>query len=381
MIALVGEVTVPFMSDPASAWAAALWFAVAIGFLDRFEISLPRGDSIGVSGALVASGILIVGPVPITSLSVLALLAAHFGRGGLVLTARLAGVMVSRVCALLVASALVMSVGSPVNVAWYYLLAVGTATAYLLVELGVSQAFTAVGSDRRFGRLLTGNLTRQAPLLAAQVSAAVLSDITYRGGMSQWSLLPVVALLLLMRQSYALLLEMRETYRTTVEVLVEAAEGQDHRRRGHAERTAAVARAIAMRAGLKAQDVERASYAALLHDVDAIAEADQSHSTGRNNPVGHSSEVFREAEFFSDVLPVLRICDGVPEASDATEHNLLAAMIVALASDVDVANTPGVSDAHDGSSVGRVAPHVPGATKARAVAAALELGYEIPAVR
>ena len=39
----------------------------------------------------------------------------------------------------------------------------------------------------------------------------------------------MVALLLLMRQSYALFLDIRETYRTTVEVLVEAAESQDER--------------------------------------------------------------------------------------------------------------------------------------------------------
>ena len=48
--------------------------------------------------------------------------------------------------------------------------------------------------------------------------------------MGPWSLIPVVALLLLMRQSYALFLDIRETYRTTVEVLVEAAESQDDRR-------------------------------------------------------------------------------------------------------------------------------------------------------
>ncbi len=88
--------------------------------------------------------------------------------------------------------------------------------------------------------------------------------------MGAWSLIPVVALLFLMRQSYAMLLDIRELYRTTVEVLVEAAEAKMHGRVGHAERTAAAARAIAMRIGLSAQRVERISYAALLHDVDAI---------------------------------------------------------------------------------------------------------------
>lgn len=374
------SLVVPYVSDPALVWTAGLWFAVAIGFLDRFEISLPRGDSIGVSGALIAAGMLIVGPLPTSVLSVAALLVAHFGRSASHASSRLAGAMVSRAAALACTAALVAGAGSPLGFAWYYALAVSASTTYLVVELFVTQAFTAAGSDRRFGRLLRGNLVRQAPLLAAQVSAAVLAVITYRGGMNQWSLLPAVALLLLMRQSYALLLEMRETYRTTVEVLVEAAEGQDERRRGHADRTASIARTIGMRAGLRAQDVERASYAALLHDVDAIAEADHVGPTLSSDHIGHSSEVFREAAFFSDVLPILRVCDGVPAETDTTESNLLVAMIVALASDVDVALNPEAARVHDVSAVSRVAPCVPRPAKARVVAAALELGYEIPAV-
>lgn len=379
MIAVQPVVALPFITDSAAAWTAALWFAVAIGFLDRFEISLPRGDSIGVSGALVAAGILIVGPIPMSTLAVAALLVAHLGRTG-ANSGRFAGTLIPRVAALVAAGSLVAVAGSSLPAAWYFVLAAAVASAYLFAELAVTQGYTAFGSNRRFSRLLSGNLVRQAPLLAAQVSVAVLTDITYRGGMNQWSLLPVVALLLLMRQSYALLLEMRETYRTTVEVLVEAAEGQDQRRRGHAERTAAVTRAIAMRAGLRAHDVERASYTALLHDIDAIAETDQTRLTAADHAVGHSSEVFREADFFSDVLPLLRICDGVPDARDTSDANLLVAMIVALASDVDVAAVPEVARAHDASAVSRVAPHVPGHIKARAVGAALELGYEIPAV-
>jgi len=371
---------IPFVSEPALVWAAALWFGVAIGFLDRFEITLPRGDSIAVSGALVAAAILIVGPVPAAVVSMLSLVAANVGLGKPILTRRLAKTGASRVGAMTVSCGLVWAAGSPLATVPYYVLAVGVASMYLVSELVVTQALAAYGTDRRFRRLLIGNLSRQGPLLAAWVSVCILTDITYRGGMSQWSLLPVVALLVLMRQSYALLLEMRETYRTTVEVLVEAAEGQDARLRGHAERTAAAARAIAMRAGLRARDVERASYAALLHDIDAIAEPDVVGGAPRPT-TGHSSEVFHEAEFFSDVLPVLRICDGVPGETDANEQNLIVAMIVALASDADVAATPVVAAAHEASAVARVAPLVPATTKARAVGAALELGYEIPAVR
>ena len=61
-------------------WVAALWFALAIALLDRFDISLPRGDSIGVSGALVAAGTMVAGLFPMTVFSLLALCMAHIGR-------------------------------------------------------------------------------------------------------------------------------------------------------------------------------------------------------------------------------------------------------------------------------------------------------------
>jgi hypothetical protein len=204
--------------------------------------------------------------------------------------------------------------------------------------------------------------------------------ITY-GYMGAWSLIPVVALLLLMRQSYALLLDIRETYRTTVEVLVEAAEGQDVRRLGHADRTAAIARAIGMHLGMSAPQVERVSYAALLHDVDAISDGDsqRDEQDGALAP-GKTAAVFEGVEFFSVLLPILRLCDG--EAPNApTGDDLTAALVVALASDVDAADHDEVALAHQTNAVDRVSPHANAAIKAKVVGAALALGYRTPAVR
>ena len=150
-----------------------------------------------------------------------------------------------------------------------YDVAIVVPAVFLFGDLAAAQAIAAISTGRPVGRLVRGNLVTQAPLLIAEWSASVLLLITVEG-MGSWSLVPVVALLLLIRQSYALLMSIRETYRTTVEVLVEAAEGQDRRLLGHAERTAEIARRIAARMGLTVARVELVSYAALLHDVDAI---------------------------------------------------------------------------------------------------------------
>jgi hypothetical protein len=257
--------------------------------------------------------------------------------------------------------------------------------AYLLTELIAAQLVAAVGTGRPFGRLLRGNLHLQAPLLIAQWSASLLLLITY-SVMGAWSLIPVVALLFLMRQSYAMLQDIRELYRTTVEVLVEAAEGQDARRVGHAERTACTAREIATHVGLAAGQVERISYAALLHDVDAIGTPSELRILEEDHQVGHgegaSSAVFEGVHFFDDVLPIIRVCDG--DSSDAgppSEADLLAGFIVALASDADAAEHADVAAAHTGSAIDRVAPRVSASMKSTVVGAALALGYRIPAVR
>ncbi|MEI7813442.1 MAG: hypothetical protein WCJ13_01445 [Coriobacteriia bacterium] len=361
-----------------------LWFFLAVLLLDSFDISLPRGDSIGVSGALCAAAVILLGPMWAALICLGSVLVTHLARHGAEERRRVVGAVVAR-CAALGASALTAYGLSLYPVLYRSLLDAGlVAAAFLMTELIAAQLMAAVGTGRPFGRLLRGNLRVQAPLLLAQWSASVLLLITFQG-MGAWSLIPVVALLFLMRQSYAMLQDIRELYRTTVGVLVEAAEGQDARRVGHAERTAATARAIAMRVGLSAHQVDRINYAALLHDVDAIGDtsgiAVPSDGYGTEAVVGTSSEVFDGVHFFDDVLPIIRICDGHSsgEMVDA-EGDLLAGLIVALASDVDAAEHADVAAAHVGSSVDRVAARVSPSTKSLVVGAALALGYGIPAV-
>jgi hypothetical protein len=252
--------------------------------------------------------------------------------------------------------------------------------AFLLTEMFVAQLDASMSMRRPLGRLLRGNLGMQAPLLLAQWSASLLLIATFRL-MEVWSLVPVVALLLLMRQSYALLLEIRETYRTTVEVLVEAAESQDATTRGHAERSESAARAIAMRVGLPSTQVELISYAALLHDVDALGAYTDVMDSSRHR-IGRSSMVFEGVEFLANVLPILRVCDGrCTKEDDYSRDEFMAAIIVGLASDADVAGNPEAVSAYRESAVSRFSQLVPADVKAAAVSAALSLGYKIPAVQ
>jgi len=350
------------------------WFFLVGLLIDLFDISLPRGDSVGVGGALFAAAIVVIGPVRAGMVAVVCALTAHLIRRGADAPRRLITIIASRGVAFGVTYALLRAypVGSP-KIVVYALVPL----VFLVTELAIAQGVLAVVTARPFMRLFRGNMSSQAPVLAAQWSASVLLLLTYEG-MGSWSLIPVMALLLLMRQSFALFLDIREAYRTTVEVLVEAAESQDERRVGHADRTAACARAIAMRIGLNAASVERISYAALLHDIGELAQEDESSGSSCRS-IG-SAMVVKDVEFFKNVVPILQICDG--DAAEATrdEEDLLAALVVALASDIDAAEHAEVGLAHCVSAVDAVSPLVPRAVKARAVAAAIRLGFKTPAV-
>jgi len=226
-------------------------------------------------------------------------------------------------------------------------------------------------------RSLRDDASSQAPLIAAEWSAVVLLLLTYQG-MSTWSLIPTVALLLLMARSYSLFLDIRETYQTTVEVLVEAAESQDDRRVGHADRTATIARSIAEKMGLSAPEVERVGYAALLHDLGELAE----QSPGGPSECAirvRSADVVKGVEFFRRIEPVLVVCDGIDD-SEVSESDLVAGLVVALASDIDAASHPYVAAAHACTALAHVMWRVTPRLEARAVGAASSLGYRFPAV-
>jgi hypothetical protein len=371
-----------------SANISVLWFFFAILVLDSFDISLPRGDSIGVSGAVTAAAIILVGPVWASAICIASVIVTNLARHGADMRRRSLAAVLARSAALFAATMTAFLLSLRPGLYESLLGAALVPLAYLLTDLVAAQLVAAVGTGRPIGRLLRGNLRVQAPLILAQLSASVLLLITYQGmgangiSMGDWSLIPAVALLFLIRQSYAMLLDIRELYRTTVEVLVEAAEAQDARRVGHAERTSAAARAIAMRVGLSASRVERISYAALLHDIDAIADTSElmEDDGGPVLAVGSSSAVFEGVHFFDDVLPIIRICDGYLSEEPPTEDDLQSGLIVALASDVDAAANADVASAHVGNSVDRVSPRVSASVKSSVVGAALALGYRIPAV-
>ena len=345
-------------------------FFAAILLVDAFDISLPRGDSIGMSGPLVAASVVVFG-LPAALLAGLASaaiiqLARRFTHHDSALTEEIAVRLVATLFAGLLDALLAVLGASALDI-------VVVPAAYLSAELIGRQTVLALGGGRLLKRLLSGNISRQALLFAAQLSVSALTILTV-GSLGFWTVIPVVALLLLMRQAYSMLLEIRETYLTTVGVLVEAAESQSPDMAGHSDRTASVARAIGSKCGLSSGESSRLSYAALLHDLGRIADA------GQDEASSSSASMVADIDFFSHVRSVLNLMDGDLNPEDAEEADLLAGFIVSLASSIDVASHPGASFGFLEAPASALSAALSARSKAQVVAAAVALGYPLPAI-
>lgn len=353
-------------------WESALVFMAASLALSFFDIPLPRGDFVVVGATLDVVALAVLGPVPAVLCSLTGVLAGLVPRRSGIRARNAVFALVSRLSGLVAALAIYAVVPELTGAALWMRQALAVA-AYILVEFLSVQLAAAARTGRRFLGLLEGNAHRLAPLMLAQLSTALLAIMVY-GHMGAWSLVLVIALLLLIRQSYALLLEISETYLQTIGVIVQAAEGVDSEREGHAERTAQIAREIAAACGLSSRQVERLSYAALLHDIDTLSHGGQDRAARRS-----ASAILEGIPFFEDVVRILSVFDERAR-KDVDPEELLSAFIVALASEIDAVEH---RDAHGGEAqvtLASVSPLVPQYLKAKAVSAAIRMGHSVPAV-
>lgn len=354
-------------------------FGISIGLLDAFDISLPRGDSISMAGPLVAAAVILVGLWPALFLGITGLLVSW-----LIVRPRskpywaVSALLVRTISTLTAGLVLALVIRSGVSPAFWITMLVPL--AYLGIELTAQQLALAIESGRRLSTLLRGSVSRQAPVAAAELSASALVVVTYPG-MGPWALIPVVALLLLIRQSWAMLLKIRDTYRTTMTVLVDAAVAENPALDGHAERTATIARTIGGRLAIGSKDLERLGYAALLHDIDGIHQLEANQQDGQGFERRCASDVVKDVVFLRDVIPVLQVSDGVAAMGDVDDTTLLLGLLVLIASAADAYTHPAARRPNDMALILSVSSSVPRRLKAKAAAAALDLGYQLPALK
>lgn len=300
------------------------WLVVAIAVLELLEVGLLDSRAVSFGGPLIAATACVMGPWQ----------AVLVGLGGMTLASCLRGhhssaiaparrMIIGLAAIGLSLLAAILTQGMPQVVQAVVVSAVFVTTEYLLINL-VGRASLSYG-------FAFGLRTGAGVLMAAQVSACVLFVLVW-GEMGVWSILPAMALLLLMRQSLSLLVDMRRTYLATLEVIAEAVDGDQPGWRGHSSRVMSLSCSIARRAGVSASDLERLCFVALLHDLGISAD----HGDG----TGNSASVMSDVQFLGGVVPIIELLRGMRCGESLDEIDSVFALAVAAADDIDVSRTP-----------------------------------------
>ena len=337
----------------------AIALAAAFVLLGLFDVWLPRGDSADMTGAIAFSSALLLPPTTavamvVLSRSVLAIL--RLGKpdswrplgdasrevlamaGAVSVYAYLTPSYAHLAATYPFLAAVDREGGRPLG--WYATVA-AAAVVFFAVDFFLVQVRASIRLGSPLTSLLAGNLRLQGRMSGAQVFAAmlcvrILPEVPATGPwewvMGSWGLVMVVALLLVMRQAFALLIEVRLAYRSTMEVLARAMEAQDPGRRGHAERVARLATEAGRVMGLHGGELESLNYAALFHDVGRMG----------HDPVlgiedaGSSAEILTNVTFLAGAVPILRVLENANSTSGSLpESSLVSAYIVARMSDLD----------------------------------------------
>lgn len=299
----------------------------ALFMISLLDIGLAHGDTADVDTALLVAGVYLYGAPALLVMCTVVRLAVHllarrgYGLGELMdsLVKRYAAILLSIPVLALLAS---ISLFPPAD---RYVDVLLLGLVFGVVQLIAGQIGRARERHDSIFRLLVGNLILQGPLLASGVSVAILIVLII-DDMGPWGIALTLVLLLAMRQSFALLLDIRASYQATIEALIGAMEAQRTESRGSGDRVAAFTRRVAAELGWFGSRVERVGYAALLYyfglPLKKQIETDQDST---RNPLS-------DVEFLRPTGPILEPLEG-DLSPTAKRRDIRSAYVVARSVD------------------------------------------------
>jgi hypothetical protein len=312
----------------------AIALAAALLVLGFFNVYLPRGDAVDTTAAVAFAAGALLHPV-------LAAFVITLARSATVIAkprGQTAWAFIEYVGrrVLLVALTFAMfgpdfltSLGSdrlgllPVRV-------VLAAVGFMVLDTVLAQVHVSLRYRAPYLPVLLGTARLQGWMLAAEMSVGALTVLLFQP-VQYWGLVVTVGLLLVMRQSFALLLEVRSSYTSTVEALARSIEAYDPDRRGHAERVSQMVGEAGRMLGLQGKRLEDLTYAALFHDVGLLGVDDTDEVSALR-----SSEVLSNVGFLAGAVPILSVLDDAADgASSLDESDLVGAYMIAHFSALD----------------------------------------------
>jgi hypothetical protein len=322
---LVAAVTVLAMSGwDVLDWPSAVPYLVALVILSLMDVQLPHGDSVDVDSAVIIASIYLFGPATAAWLVLISRILAHVALHGFALSWGLASSISKRVVGISVGFAALWLLPSPSwERAQVFVEVLALGLAYVAAVLLYGQISLAAERRDSILRMAAGNIALQGPVLATGVSVGILTVLIH-DEMAVWGLVLVLFLAVTIRQSFALLLDVRQGYQATVEALIGAMEAQKSHELGVGSEVAILARTAAAEYGWFGKSVENMGYAALLLYFGlSFTSRDDHRGAIRPTPLA-------EVQFLRPVAPIVEAAERPPTQIPVPRRTLVAAYIVVL---------------------------------------------------
>lgn len=250
-------------------WIVILLFLFLTILSASFPIRLPSGIAVSVSFAVIFASILIFEPLVAVIVSVLGdLLSLRKGRNLIQYLFNAAQFTLS-----VGAAALAFRLLRPgqLNFTFYYLVAalVPLLLCFLLNSFFITLIIAFTRFEQPSSVWLT-NIKGLAPSFISMAPLGLIIALIYQN-IGIWGLILFFIPMLIARQSFISYMDMRQTFRDTIQSLSAAIDAKDPYTRGHSTRVAAYSTALARELGWTEGKVEILQYVALIHDLGKVA--------------------------------------------------------------------------------------------------------------
>ena len=171
---------------------------------------------------------------------------------------------------------------------------------YFAVETTIETVLISLGDELSFKTTFSSQV-RLAALIYFTFSVVALLMAMMFKWMDFWSILIFSLPLAVIGESFKLYLDINKTYASTIKALSTAVEAKDTRRGGHAERVTDYAVATGSQLGLYGKELNKLSYAAMLHDIGKLG---FDRDTLAHAKVG--AEIVRQVDYLKEVSSIIK---------------------------------------------------------------------------
>jgi len=147
----------------------------------------------------------------------------------------------------------------------------GLVVGFFAVNSAAVSGVIALSEGRRFSDVWVKNTGSLVPYHLV-ASALGLGIAWLYLGLGVWGIAAVVVPILFLRHTILINVQLQETNRELLELMVKSIEARDPYTSGHSQRVSEFARTLARQIGLGFREIEQVAKAALLHDVGKIYE-------------------------------------------------------------------------------------------------------------